>query len=119
MKEDETLASVSSTSKADKSGIEIKVRLEAPSPKREKNPESPAIKNGYQTQVPAMPVESCHEQELKVDLSVHEQKPSTGAELDRLNRLESREESFFPQKEAAPAAVVTVSNNREEASKKM
>ncbi|KAF3332994.1 protein TIME FOR COFFEE isoform X2 [Carex littledalei] len=115
LKEDETPASVSSTSKPDKSMLEIKVRLEAPSPKREKNPESPAVKNGFQTQAPALPVELSHERDLKVDLSVHEPKPSTGGESDRLNRLESREESFFPQKEP----VGSVSNHRgEEASKK-
>jgi hypothetical protein len=117
LKEDETPASVSSTSKVDKSGLEIKVRLEAPSPKREKNPESPAVRNGFQTQAPVLPVELCHEQELKVDLSIHEPKPSTGGESDRLKRPENREESFFPQKEA-PVVVGSISNNREEASKK-
>jgi hypothetical protein len=107
---------VSSTSKADKSVLETKVRLEAPSPKREKNPESPAVRNGYQTQSPAMPIESCQEQELKVNLSVHEPKPSAGCELDRLNRLESREGSFSAQKEVP--LVGSVSNMREETSKK-
>jgi hypothetical protein len=115
LKEDEAPVFVSSTSKADKSGLETKVTLEAPSPKREKNPESLAVRNGYQTQTPAMPVESC-EQELKVDLSVHEPKPSTGGESDRSNLLESREGSFFPQKDVLPVA--SVSNMREETSKK-
>lgn len=116
LKEDETPPSVSSTSKPDKSMLEIKVRLEAPSPKREKNPDSPAVRNGFQTQAPALPVELSHEREMKVDLSIHEPKQSTGGEQDRLNRLESREEPFFPQKEAP--AVGSVSNHREEASKK-
>ncbi|KAJ3687059.1 hypothetical protein LUZ61_016223 [Rhynchospora tenuis] len=115
LKEDEAPASVSSTSKAEKSGLEIKVRFESSSPKREKNPEPPAVRNGFQTQAPALPVKSGHEQELKVDLSAHEPKPSAVSNSDRFNRPETREESFFPQKEAPSGSN---SNNREEASKK-